>query len=116
MASPAIEKARAMRKALSPPEARLWAQLKKLRSEGYMIRRQYPVAGYFMDFACISKRLCIEVDGAHHGFPDQIRHDRRRDAVLAAEGYLTIRLDPKAIRDDVAAVVEQIRAALDERP
>ena len=114
MASP-VEQAREMRKALTPPEARLWKALKTLRAEGYMIRRQAPVLGYFLDFACSSRRVCIEVDGQHHDFPDQMRHDRRRDERLAAEGWLTLRFRALDIRDDLDGIVDQIRQTLSQR-
>jgi len=114
MASP-VERAREMRKALTPPEARLWSALKKLRAEGYMIRRQAPVLGYFLDFACVSRKVCIEVDGQHHDFPDQIRHDRRRDERLAVDGWFTLRLRAIDIRDNLDGVMHQIRLTLSQR-
>jgi very-short-patch-repair endonuclease len=61
-----VERAREMRKALTPPEARLWAGLKRLRAEGFHFRRQAPFRGYFLDFVCHGRRLVIEVDGRSH--------------------------------------------------
>ncbi|RYF25757.1 MAG: DUF559 domain-containing protein [Comamonadaceae bacterium] len=58
-----VQRAREMRKALTPPEARLWACLKRLRAEGFHFRRQAPFRGYFLDFVCHGRRLVIEVDG-----------------------------------------------------
>ena len=44
------------------------------------------------DFACISTRLVIEVDGATHGSEEQITHDRVRDAYMKRAGWKIIRL------------------------
>ena len=44
------DRARAMRKAMTPPEARMWANLKRLRGEGFHFRRQAPFKGYYLDF------------------------------------------------------------------
>ncbi|WP_296176018.1 DUF559 domain-containing protein [uncultured Brevundimonas sp.] len=59
-----IAKARAMRKALTPPEARLWVQLKLLRTRGFHFRRQTPLRGYILDFVCFDRRLVVEVDAS----------------------------------------------------
>ncbi|HYC69348.1 endonuclease domain-containing protein [Brevundimonas sp.] len=99
-----------MRKALTPPEGRLWAVLKRLRAEGFHFRRQAPFRGYFLDFVCHSRRLVIEVDGRMH--EHRLEHDRIRDEVLAREGYRTIRIPNEAIRDNFEGVMVQIRTAL----
>jgi very-short-patch-repair endonuclease len=110
------ERARAMRKAMTPPEARMWANLKRLRSEGFHFRRQAPFKGYYLDFVCFQRRLVIEVDGQTHLSDDQIRHDRIRDAVLAREGFTTLRFDNAAIRDNIDGVMDFIRAKLGDFP
>lgn len=103
-------KARAMRKALTPPEARMWLLLKSLRSQGCHFRRQVPFRGYFLDFACHTNRLVIEVDGGSH--QERREHDSRRDSVLSREGYRTLRFANQAIRDEFHFVEDAIMAAL----
>lgn len=107
--------ARAMRKALTPPEARLWAALKRLRSHGFHFRRQRPFRGWYLDFVCFERRLVIEVDGAHHEFDEQIEKDQVRDAVLAREGFLTLRFPNADIRDNIEGVLDGIVATLHSR-
>ncbi len=34
--------------------------------EGYKFRRQEPIGGYIVDFACHEKQIIIEVDGGQH--------------------------------------------------
>ena len=45
-----IAKAREMRKAMTPAEARPWVALRSLRSEGLHFRKQAPFRGYYLDF------------------------------------------------------------------
>ncbi|HWW11575.1 MAG TPA: endonuclease domain-containing protein [Brevundimonas sp.] len=105
-----VEKARDMRKALTPPEARMWTCLKRLRAEGFHFRRQAPFRGYFLDFVCHSRKLVIEVDGRTH--ETRLDHDRVRDAVLAREGYRTLRIGNESVRDNIEGVMRRVRAAL----
>ena len=109
-------RARAMRKAMTPPEARMWANLKLLRAEGFHFRRQAPFKGYYLDFVCFKHRLVIEVDGQVHQLDEQIRHDRIRDAVLAKEGFVTLRFDNAAIRDSIGDVMDFVVARLKNSP
>lgn len=111
-----IARARAMRQALTPPEARLWSQLKLLRAQGFHFRRQAPVRGYFLDFVCFDRRSVIEVDGVSHTLEAQASKDRVRDAVLAGEGFMTLRFDNAAVRDDLDGVMAGILAQLEARP
>ncbi|MBI2249594.1 MAG: endonuclease domain-containing protein [Brevundimonas diminuta] len=111
-----IARARAMRKSLTPPEARLWVQLKLFRAQGFHFRRQAPFRGYYLDFVCFDRRLVIEVDGVTHVVEAQANKDRVRDAVLAGEGFTTLRFDNAAVRDDLDGVMAGIMGALEARP
>jgi very-short-patch-repair endonuclease len=91
-----IERAREMRKAMTPAEIRLWLALRRLRADGFHFRRQVPFRGYFLDFVCHGYCLVIEVDGQTHD--DRVDHDRLRDAVLAREGYRTLRFSNEDVR------------------
>lgn len=106
----AVEKARAMRQAMTPPELRLWKYLRRLRADGRHFRRQAPFRGYFLDFVCHRSRLVIEVDGRTH--EHRVDHDRTRDAVLLREGYRTLRFNNEAVRDHIEMVMERIRTEL----
>ncbi|MEH6699070.1 MAG: endonuclease domain-containing protein [Brevundimonas sp.] len=111
-----IERAREMRKTLSPPEARMWSRLKMLRKQGFRFRRQAPFRGYFLDFVCFKHHLVIEVDGRVHGEEEQARHDRIRDGVLSCEGFTTLRFDNASIRDNVDGVMDCILDQLNDSP
>lgn len=116
MARATTSKARDMRKALSPPEARLWTALKTLRPDGLTFRRQAPVLGYYLDFACLGRRIDIEVDGAHHFDPDRMRRDRFRDRILTRAGFAVLRIPAVDVLQNLPAVVERIRTLAKSRP
>ena len=59
----ANERARWLRKHLTPQEVRLWVQLRYLKQYGYHFRRQAPIGPYIVDFAEKRRRMIIEVDG-----------------------------------------------------
>jgi len=106
----AIAKARKLRKALTPAEARLWLRLRNLRSEGLHFRRQHPERGYILDFVCLDRRLIVEIDGASHETEDRARKDRVRDAVIGREGFITLRFTNLEVRDEVERVMDAVRS------
>ena len=91
-------RARDLRKAMTPHEARLWVYLRTLRSRGFHFRRQAPLKGYFVDFVCFRSRLVIEADGGQHTEDVQAAHDSVRDAVLTKAGFRVLRFDNQVIR------------------
>jgi very-short-patch-repair endonuclease len=105
-------RARALRKVMTPHEARLWIYLRTLRAEGYHFRRQVPLQGYFADFACLRSRLIVEADGGQHNDPDQADHDEIRDRALARVGFRVLRIPNDAIRYNPDGVAHYIRRAL----
>lgn len=109
-----VAKARRMRKAMSPPEARLWLALRRFRARGFHFRRQHPMLGYFPDFICLDRRLLVEVDGAGH--EARAEQDRIRDAAFARAGFRTLRYDNASIRDNLDGVLQGIVEALNSAP
>ena len=109
-----ITRARQLRKALTPQEARLWTHLRILRKQGFHIRRQAPFRGYYLDFACFDRRLVIEIDGGQHALPEGERHDAVRDAVLKREGFRVLRFWNAEVNDNFDGVMETIFRALTE--
>ena len=99
---------------MTPPEARLWVALRR-GSIGAKFRRQHPVGVYVLDFYCAEAKLCIEVDGQVHGEGDQARHDKTRDAWLAAQGIRVVRIAAEDVRVNLDGVVDWIGRVLKER-
>ena len=108
----AIRTAKTLRRRLTPEEAHLWTELRRMPVLGTHFRKQIPIGPYVVDFACLSHRLIVEVDGEQHGFDDQRRHDMRRTDFLEAEGYRVIRFWNADIRREIGAVLDTVHAAL----
>ncbi len=108
-------RAKAFRRAMTPPEARLWNALKAARLRGLKFRRQHPIGPYILDFYCAEAKLAVEVDGGVHDRPEQIAHDRRRTAWLAGCGIKVIRLRAIHVKDELEGVLGFILAAVRER-
>lgn len=96
---------------MSPPEARLWISLRRLREQGFHFRRQHPLLGYYLDFVCLSRNLIVEVDGGSH--EGRGEWDRQRDAALARHGLKTLRIPAASVRDHLPEVMEFILRELE---
>ncbi|MGA0598723.1 endonuclease domain-containing protein [Enterovirga sp. CN4-39] len=108
-----IARAKKLRRALTPPEARLWVALRP-RPGDLKFRRQHPIGPFVLDFYCAARRLAIEVDGAAHDFGDNPARDIRRDAWLAGCGIRVLRIAAEEVRVNLEGVVETILAAAAE--
>jgi very-short-patch-repair endonuclease len=109
-AKDAHQRAKGFRKAMSPPEVRLWTRLRQLRGGGPTFRRQHPIGPYIADFYCAAAKLVVEVDGAHHTEDAQIAHDAERSAYLESLGYRVVRCpgrDVMANADEAAQGIVQ---------
>ncbi|WP_425339697.1 endonuclease domain-containing protein [Mesorhizobium opportunistum] len=73
-----LQSAQRLRAAMTDEERILWRHLWRIPVEGTHFRRQASVGIYFPDFISHRLKLIIEVDGAHHSFDGQQRHDERR--------------------------------------
>jgi very-short-patch-repair endonuclease len=104
-----VTRAGEMRAAPSLPEQLLWAALTN-RKLGVSFRRQVPLAGYICDFVCASRRLVVEVDGAHHA--RRRGADARRDECLGRLGYRVLRLEAQLVLRQFGAAVELVKLAL----
>ena len=111
-----VERARALRRRLTPPEARLWTRLRGRQLRGLKFRRQHPIGPFILDFYCAEVRLAVEVDGQGHDHPDRLAHDRRRTLWLRAQHIRVIRLAAEAVRVELDGVLEFIaRTAMERR-
>jgi very-short-patch-repair endonuclease len=108
----ARELARRLRKTPTIAEARLWAELRRLRRQGYHFRRQVPIGRYIVDFACFKQRLIVEVDGIQHMTAIGSRADAARDANLDWLGFKVLRFSNADVSGHLEGVVLEILAAL----
>ncbi|MEO5773781.1 MAG: endonuclease domain-containing protein [Sphingomicrobium sp.] len=98
------DRARSLRKQMTPPELRLWNALRS-RPGGFKFRRQHPLGYYTLDFFCFEAGLCVEVDGLVHEMGGNPERDRHRDEWLATEGVRTVRVKATDVRDNLEGVV-----------
>ncbi len=71
---------------------------------GFKFRRQHPCGPYFLDFACESLLLAIELDGAGH----DAAQDAERDSSLRDEGWTVLRFGNDDVVLRLHAVLETI--------
>jgi very-short-patch-repair endonuclease len=107
------DRAKTLRRAMSLPEVLLWKAIKGRQVNRLHFRKQHPVGPYVLDFYCDAERLAIEVDGASHGAGDRLERDERRDAWLAAQGVVTLRLPAALVLRDVDDAVRTILGFLE---
>ena len=108
-----VKRARQLRRQMSLPEVLLWQQLRK-RPDGLKFRKQFPISEMTVDFACLERRLVIEVDGEGHSFGDQPRRDKARDALLGREGFRVVRIAARDVLRNMDGVLQLIVATCSE--
>ena len=101
-----------LRSNLTDAEAKLWQDLRGRRVQGYKFRRQHPIDDYVADFACISEKLIVEIDGETHSTEEELAYDVRRTKLLEGLGWQVIRFTNDEVYTDVDGVVEAIWEAL----
>jgi very-short-patch-repair endonuclease len=104
--------ARHLRKHQTIAETKLWSELRKLRNHGYHFRRQAPIAGYIVDFACLSQKVIIEVDGIQHDEPAARAADTARDADLTWRSFKVLRFRNGDVSESLEGVMLEVLAAL----
>ncbi len=105
--------AKHLRKNMTDAETRLWHELRAKRFEGYKFKRQVPIGKYIADFACLTRKLVVEVDGSQH---DGSAHDVVRDQWLVSQGFRVLRLWNRELLLDTDGAMLSILAALNQTP
>jgi very-short-patch-repair endonuclease len=100
--------ARRMRHVMTEAEVKLWNELRAHRLMGLGFRRQVPIAGYIVDFACAAHRLVVEVDGSQHARAESAEYDRQRARRLEADGWTILRFWNDDVLHDIGNVCEHI--------
>jgi len=74
-----------------------------------------PRGSFVVDFACLLRKLIVEVDGGQHAGPEQRLEDQKRSAWLAAKGYRVLRFWNHEVLDNIEGVLERIAEVLKEQ-
>lgn len=111
-----VPRARAMRRAMTDAEKKLWWHLRQIAMKDLHFRRQATIGPYFADFACHERRLVIEVDGGQHNEMSRATADDRRTEFLHAHGYRMLRFWNNEVLGNIDGVMQIICAALRAPP
>ncbi|MBB4004089.1 MAG: DUF559 domain-containing protein [Aurantimonas endophytica] len=107
--------ARTMRKAMTEAELKFWNAVRAHRLMGLGFRRQVPIAGSIVDFACPTHRLIVEIDGTRHGDYATLARDTARTARLEADGWTVVRFWNHEVMTDIDGVCAHILAVIEAR-
>ena len=77
--------------------------------DGYKFKRQIPIDPYIVDFACLRRKLVIEVDGGQHA---ENRSDEVCDRYLQDKGFRVLRFWNTDVLTNTEGVLEVIMNAL----
>ncbi|WP_310189383.1 DUF559 domain-containing protein [Mesorhizobium sp. BE184] len=97
--------ARAMRADATKAETMLWQVLRNRQLAGLKFKRQVPLDGYILDFACFDARLIVEVDGSQHA---ESAGDTERDRHFESQGFRTLRFWNDEVTGNLDAVCVKI--------
>ncbi|WP_292869380.1 DUF559 domain-containing protein [Mesorhizobium sp.] len=104
--------ARKMRKSMTNAELKLWNEIRAHRLMGLAFRRQMPIAGYIVDFACPNKKLIVELDGSQHASRQVSASDAVRATKLEALGWTILRFWNDDVIRDIDNVCQHIVIAV----
>jgi very-short-patch-repair endonuclease len=108
-----IQRAKTLRSAMTNAEIHLWQRIRQRQIAGLRFRRQVPIAEYIVDFACVERKIVIEIDGSQHMDRDS---DRYRDQQLSSRGWQVLRFWNNEVLVRTDAVLEAIYQAVKKPP
>lgn len=73
-------------------------------------RRQAPIGSFIVDFACLSAKLLVEIDGGADLAPDVAVRDAERQAWLEGRGFKVMRFDNASVLADPVSIGWKIAA------
>ena len=104
------DQARALRRAPTDAERKLWYVLRSLRPLGFHFRRQAPIGIYIADFVWHGGKLVVELDGSQHA-DARAAYDTKRTEWLQSQGYRVLRFWNNDVLKSPRSVGEAILAA-----
>ena len=107
-----INNVRRLRKEATPQERIIWARLKNRQFNNLKFRRQLLIGKYIVDFACLEKKIILELDGWQHKKENQKRYDFKRTRYLREQGFKVIRFWNNDVNDNLEGVFLRIEEFL----
>jgi len=105
---PRVRRARQLRSDMTLEERLVWWRLRN-QQLGVKFRRQVPIGAYIADFASVTAKVIVELDGSQH---TANAADVERDQVLASRGFEVLRFHNHQVREGLDDVVDQIIQAI----
>ncbi|GEM_PF-10176 len=102
-----------LRNNLTETEQKLWLQINR-EQLGHKFRRQHPVPPYIADFACLEKKLIVELDGGQHS--EKAAYDEKRTLFLEEQGFRVLRFWNNEVLENMEGVLSIIAGVLVSRP
>ncbi|MBC7439353.1 MAG: DUF559 domain-containing protein, partial [Flavobacterium sp.] len=107
--------ARENRKNPTDSENILWQEIRN-SNLGFKFRRQHYIGNFITDFACLEKKLVIEVDGEYHNTKEQIELDKGRTQEIEQKfGFKICRFKNIEVEKDLKNVLQTIKRELNKR-
>jgi very-short-patch-repair endonuclease len=103
--------ARHLRRRLTETETLLWEKLRNRHFFGYKFRRQHPLGKWIADFACLERKVVIELDGSYHFF--RRKKDAMRDRAMNMEEFIVLRFSNIQVHESMECVLGTIKMALE---
>lgn len=100
--------AKSMRSVMTEAELKLWNAVRASRMMGLKFRRQLPIAGFIVDFACPSQKIIVELDGSQHGEDHGVARDEARTKTLQTLGWTVLRFWNDDVLKDIDGVCQHI--------
>jgi very-short-patch-repair endonuclease len=100
--------AKSMRSNMTPAELKLWNAVRAGRLMELKFRRQVPITGYIVDFACPAMKLIVELDGSQHGSEPNLVKDKTRTETLQSLGWKVLRFWNDDVIKDIEGVCQHI--------
>ncbi len=105
-----------LRNSLTSAEAVLWKNLQRSQLDGKKFRRQHSIGRYIVDFYCPECRLAVELDGQKHFDSIASEHDAARTEYLSRFNVRVLRLENRAVFENLQAVLHVITGHLTTHP
>src|SRR5262245_38841332 len=107
------DRARQLRRELTPAESLLWKRLRDRQCAGFKFRRQHPIGPFFADLACHECKVIVEVDGETH--LGQQECDEERTEYLKTRGWIVVRFWNTQVYDALENVLKASYQACEAR-
>ena len=112
VARPKVERAKMLRREMTPEERLLWERLRRSQPHGLHFRHQQVIDGFIVDFYLDDEASGHAVDGPVHGA--QPNYDVERDAILRARGLRILRVPNEDVRQRIDGVLTRIATCATE--